>query len=114
MKFLAKWLVNGVIVVLLLMYYADVSFIGAAATATALSLIGYLIGDRFILRYTNNAVATICDAVLAYVVLWATATAWNWPLSYGEITVITAILTLAEWFIHRYVYHLDFAVPVKE
>ncbi|XID94588.1 DUF2512 family protein [Paenibacillaceae bacterium WGS1546] len=104
MKFVLKWLINGAIVVLLLMYYADVSFIGAAATATVLSLLAYFIGDQFILRSTNNIVATISDAVLAFVFLWLVAYAWNWPLSMGEILVITAMLGVAEWFIHRYVF----------
>ena len=108
MKFLLKWLLNGAIVTLLLMFYADVSFIGAAATATALTLLAYFIGDQFILRSTNNFVATVSDAVLAFVFLWLSAYVWSWTLSIGEILVITALLGIAEWFIHRYVFQTKF------
>lgn len=102
-KFIIKWLVNGIIVVSLLMYYANVSFIEATIVATALTVIAYLIGDQFILRLTNNFVATISDAVLAFLILWFAADAMDWDLGTGEILVITAILGVAEWFIHRYI-----------
>ncbi|WP_211237868.1 hypothetical protein [Cohnella panacarvi] len=41
-----KWLVNGAIVVNLLVFYADVSFINAAITATALTIIAYFIATN--------------------------------------------------------------------
>lgn len=110
MKFVFKWLLNGVIVVTLLMMYADASFVNAAITATALTIIAYLIGDLWILRATNNTIATLADAVLAYVLLWAAAEAMNWPLSAGENLIITAILGIAEWVFHRYVLHTKLAV----
>ncbi|MFC4601664.1 DUF2512 family protein [Cohnella hongkongensis] len=105
-----KWLLNGVIVVTLLMYYADVSFFSAAVTATVLTLIAYFVGDQMILRATNNTIATLSDAVLAFVVLWGIAYLMNWPLSAGEALVITAILGIAEWFLHRHLFRPSFAV----
>ncbi|WP_372637678.1 DUF2512 family protein [Cohnella sp.] len=110
MKFVLKWLLNGVIVVTMLMYYAEVSFINAALTATVLTLIAYFVGDQMILRATNNAVATISDAVLAFAVLWGAAYMMDWPLSFGEALIITAILGIAEWFLHRYVFRSNLAV----
>lgn len=110
MKFIMKWLLNGVIVVCLLMMYADVSFIHAAITATALTLIAYVIGDQLILRATNNAFATITDAVLAYLLLWVAADSMNWDLSTGETLVIVAILGIAEWVLHRYVFNSRLSV----
>lgn len=110
MKFILKWLINGVIVVTLLMYYADVPFIDAAITATVLTLIAYFVGDQLILRASNNAVATLCDAVLAYVILWLAASEMDWNLNMGEIFVITAILGIAEWVIHRYIFRAGLAV----
>lgn len=103
MKFVLKWLLNGVIVVTLLMFYADVSLINAAITATALTLIAYLLGDQMILRATNNTVATLADAALAFMLLWIAAVVMDWNLSAGEILVITALLGVAEWAFHRYV-----------
>ncbi|MFD0669875.1 DUF2512 family protein [Cohnella sp. GCM10027633] len=69
MKFVFKWLLNGVIVVTMLMMYADVSFTEAAITATVLTIIAYVLGDQLILRATNNTIATLCDAVLAFLLL---------------------------------------------
>ncbi len=108
MKFVLKWLVNGAIVVSLLMYFADVSFLNALVTATVLTLIAYFVGDQLVLRTTNNAVATVSDAVLAYVILWFAADQMNWDLSSGEILAIAIVLGIAEWFIHRYVLQSGF------
>ncbi|WP_219836605.1 DUF2512 family protein [Paenibacillus sp. R14(2021)] len=113
MKFILKWLVNGVIVVSLLMYYADVSFWNAAITATALTLIAYFVGDQLILRSTNNMVATLADFVLAYLILWFAADQMDWDLNGGEILVIAVILGIAEWFIHRYVFQEELSVRAK-
>ena len=110
MKFILKWIVNGAIVGSLLIYYANVTFIMAAMTATALTLVAYFVGDQLILRSTNNTIATIADAVLAYLLLWGAAYLMNWDLSAGEILVITLILGVAEWFIHRYVFQAKLSV----
>lgn len=110
MKFVLKWIVNGAIVGSLLMYYANVGFMMAAITATVLTLIAYFAGDQLILRYSNNAVATVADAVMAYAILWLASYSMNWDLSAGEILVITLILGIAEWFIHRYVFQTKLSV----
>lgn len=104
MKFVLKWLVNGVIVTTLLMYYSNASFLGAATTATLLTIIAYILGDQIILRSTNNGIATVSDAILAYLVLWIAASAMNWTISPGEILIIALITGVAEFFIHRYVF----------
>lgn len=110
MKFLMKWLLNGVIVVTLLMMYADVTFLTAAITATGLTIIAYILGDQLVLRATNNTIATLADAVLAFILLWIAAETLDWSLSVGEILVITAILGIAEWVLHRYVFPSRLAV----
>ncbi|WP_219640906.1 DUF2512 family protein [Cohnella sp. CFH 77786] len=105
MKFLVKWLLNGAIVSLLLLYYAEIPLLTGIAAATVLTVVAYFLGDQLILRSTNNAIATFADAVLAIVYLWAAAYWMNWNLNLGEILVITAILGIAEWFLHRYVFN---------
>ncbi|MFD1952956.1 DUF2512 family protein [Paenibacillus thailandensis] len=104
MRFILKWLVNGVIVVSLLMFYADATFWSAAITATVLSVVAYFVGDLFILRATNNTVATIADAVLAFAGLWIAAYMMNWPLDATEILFATVLLGAAEWLFHRYLF----------
>lgn len=112
MKFILKWLVNGAVVSLMLMYYADVPFITSVITATALTIIAYFVGDQLILRATNNAVATFADAMLAFMVLWIAAYAMDWNLSLGEILIISVILAIAEWVIHRYIFRAGSIKPV--
>lgn len=104
MKFVLKWILNGVIVVLLLMYYTNINFLNACITATALTLVAYFVGDQLILRATNNTIATLCDFVLAYGVLWMAADSMRLDLGTGEILIISFVLAVAEWVLHRYVF----------
>ncbi|MEK0316669.1 DUF2512 family protein [Cohnella sp. 56] len=110
MKFVLKWLLNGVIAVTLLMYYSNASFIGAASTATILTIVAYMLGDRIILRFTNNFIATVSDIILAYLVLWVAASTMNWTISPGELLIVSLITGIAEFFIHRYVFHAKLSV----
>lgn len=105
MKFLLKWIINGVIVITLLMLTGDnISFWSAAVTATILTIIAYVLGDLMILRMTNNIIATLCDALLAFIVLWAAAGFMDWEITAGQVTFTAIVLGFAEWFIHRYIF----------
>jgi hypothetical protein len=101
-NFLWKWLLNGAIVVLLMMWFADVNFWTAAVTATVLTVIAYFIGDQMILRMSNNIVATIMDAVLALVYFLIVEYMFDFGLNFGEMVTISIVLGIAEWFFHRY------------
>ncbi|WP_052476074.1 DUF2512 family protein [Cohnella kolymensis] len=104
MKFVLKWLINGVIVSSLLVFYTDIDYITAAFIASVLSVIEYFIGDQLLLRATNNTVATIADGVGALLFLGVVADSMNLELSFGESLVIAAILAISEWIIHRYIF----------
>lgn len=114
MKFVLKWIANGLVVVLLLMYFADVSFWSAFVTATVLTIIAYILGDQLILRKTNNIIATLSDAVLAFVVLWAAAVWMGWDLSISEAIIMSVVLGIVEWFIHRYVFNYEAKLATGE
>jgi hypothetical protein len=107
MKFVMKWILDGAVVVLLLIYFADVPFIEAAITATALTIIAYAVGDQIILRSTNNAVATFSDGVLGFFILWIAAYSLRWDINIGQIFIIAVILAIAEWVVHRYILRPD-------
>lgn len=111
MKFVLKWIVNGAIVVALLMYYSNVTVWNAVILATLLTIAAYFIGDQFILRTTNNLVATVVDFILAYGVLWLAADQMDWDLNHTEILTISVIIGIAEWFLHRYVFQTEFKAP---
>jgi hypothetical protein len=102
MKFITKLLINGVIVIPLMIWFSHVTFLQAACTSVVLSVIAYFVGDQFILRQSNNTVATIADAVLSFLYLWLVAYVMNWDLSLMEIFVISVILGVAEAVFHRF------------
>ncbi|WP_110945222.1 DUF2512 family protein [Paenibacillus phocaensis] len=101
-KFLVKLLGNGIILIAMLMILSNASFISALLTALALSILAYLFGDLFVLPRTNNLIATLVDALLVFVFLWAIAANANWTLSVGEILVITLVMGVFEWFLHSW------------
>ncbi|QHZ50329.1 DUF2512 family protein [Paenibacillus larvae] len=101
-KFLIKVLLNGIVVIPLLMWYTEATFVGAATAAVILSVIAYLIGDQIVLRYTNNTVATIVDAVVALFYLWLVARYANWSLSVGELLTVVIVLGVVEIGFHRF------------
>lgn len=107
MKFIIKLIVNGIVVVPLLMWFSQATFFQAVSTAVVLCIIAFLIGDQWILRTSNNTVATIADAVLALVFLWLVAAFMNWDLSFTEILVISLVLGVVEAIFHRFLGHDD-------
>jgi hypothetical protein len=115
LKFVMKWILDGAVVALLLIYFSDVTFIEAAIAATALTIITYGVGDQVILRSTNNAVAALADGVLGFFILWIAAYSMNWDISLGQIWIIAVILAIAEWVVHRYIFQPDSLTvePVK-
>jgi hypothetical protein len=103
MKFLFKWGLNGIIVTLLLAWYADVTYLTAFIAASLLTVIAFLVGDMVLLPNTNNTVATVSDFVMAAVYLGVIRYFYDWNLSFGEIFIISALVAWAEWLYHRYI-----------
>ncbi|MCR2804092.1 YndM family protein [Paenibacillus soyae] len=110
LKFLLKYIVNGAIVAVLLLYYTEISFWSAVLTATGLTVLAYLIGDQIILRATNNWFATACDIGLAAGYLGILSYFYDWELSLGETLFIAALIGVAEWFLHRHVFREELQV----
>jgi len=92
---------NGIIVIPLLMWFTEATFLGALLAAVVLCAIAYLVGDQIILRMSNNSIATIADAVLTFVYLWIVSTLADWSLSFTELLVITAAVAVVEIIFHR-------------
>jgi len=106
-KLVTKLIVNSVVLVPLLWYLAGASFLGSLVTSLGLAVIAYIIGDQLILRRSNNLIATIADAGLAFVYLWMVRNFTDWPLSFTEILTIVAALGIVEWFFHAYLQRQD-------
>jgi hypothetical protein len=107
MKFVFKMVLNGFILAVLLFWYADVSFASAVLASLIFMAAAWLIGDRLILRASNNTVATIADAVMVYLYQWFLAAYWNWDLDMGEMFITALFVAAAEWVFHRTVLSVD-------
>ncbi|MBN2983660.1 MULTISPECIES: DUF2512 family protein [Cohnella] len=103
MKFLMKWVLNGIIVTLLLYYYSNVGLWTALVAATGLTVISWFVGDQLILRNTNNTLASLMDGVLTAVYLGLLSYLFDWRLTVGAIALISILIAVAEWVFHRFV-----------
>jgi hypothetical protein len=93
-------MLNGIIAVPLVLWLSNAGFVEAAVAAVILSVIAYILGDRFILPATNNTVATIADFGLAYVYFWVVSSFLFWDLSLGEVFWIALGVAVVELWFH--------------
>ncbi|GLI04679.1 hypothetical protein YDYSG_07090 [Paenibacillus tyrfis] len=102
MKILFKLLLNGAIAVTILLWLTKATFWEATIASVVLSVIAYLVGDQYVLRISNNTVATLVDAVLAFVYFWVVASLLKWDLSIGGLIFLTLFLGVGEAVYHRF------------
>jgi hypothetical protein len=100
MNIVIKLLLNGFVLVPLLLWFTDATWIGAVLTSVIFSGIAYLIGDGFVLRAANNTIATAADGVTALIYLWAVAYFAGWGLSFNELIVTVLALAVVEAIFH--------------
>ncbi|WP_426449821.1 DUF2512 family protein [Paenibacillus sp. S-38] len=96
-----KILINGLITVHFLVIFAGASFSGAVVSSVILSLIAYVIGDRLILKITNNVVATALDLGLASLFFILVSGVTIGELSMVELLTLVAGLGVLEYYFHR-------------
>jgi len=95
-----KLVMNAVLIPLL--YLQTSASVTQMISSTVLfSLIAFVIGDQWILRGSNNAVATIADAAMAGLYFWMVSRFFNWGLSNGELFVLVVLLGAVEAMYHR-------------
>lgn len=104
-----KFIMIAVILEIILMFGSTLNFNEILAISLTVTVIAYIIGDLIILSMTNNTVATICDGILAFVVIYL----FNYVYSYKYIpvssTLVAAVvLGIGEWFFHKYMAHKVF------
>jgi hypothetical protein len=107
MKHLAAILTKFVIVAIILevvyKLMTNLSFGKILMIALAVTAISYLIGDLLILAISNNTIATLSDAVLAFVTIYL----FDYVATFGSITITNALIAavvigIGEWFFHKY------------
>ncbi|MFP7477537.1 YndM family protein [Terribacillus saccharophilus] len=95
----------------------DAEFSDTLIMSVVLTIAAYVIGDLLILSragdrskpdgdYTKrNAIATVSDAILTFIVLWALGEALLNPDDNVVMAslISTVVIGIGEWFFHRYV-----------
>ena len=100
---LIKYVMVAIILEIVFMFMASLSFWKILLIAAAVTVIAYFICDVLILSKTNNITATICDAVLSFIIIYA----FYFTSTFGSITFLNAIVSaiiiaIGDWFFHKY------------
>ncbi|MGK0531765.1 DUF2512 family protein [Bacillus sp. 'calajunan'] len=101
--FAIKFISNFILFSIILGLFFDMAFRNIFLITLVLCVVAYLIGDLLILPRTNNAIATIVDFGLAFVVIWLMSE----NLTYGDVELIMPLtaaigVALFEYMFHRY------------
>jgi hypothetical protein len=102
LKFLAKLVMTGAVISLLLYWYANITVTNSVVVSLLFAIVSWIVGDQLILRYSNNAAATTADVLMSVAYLWIVGAVLNLNLNFGEIVLISAIVGISEWLFHRY------------
>lgn len=98
MKFIAAVVVLGIIDAL----GYDLGASDILGISAVLAIVSYVVGDLFILRVTNNTVATIADFALAFVILYLMIDNMTIEDDVFSASLIGSIaITAVEIFFHR-------------
>ncbi len=99
-----KFVIIGVISVIILPMFARITSGQALITALVLTLVAYFAGDIGILPRYGNVTATVANVIIAAVVIGVA----DWGIN-GIITLnvtgwvlVLALIAIGEWFFHRY------------
>lgn len=107
-----KFLMIAVVLLIILTLFFDVPFMDTIWISLALTIIAYVMGDLMIFRKAGdrsdqnkrNAIATVSDIVVAFLVIWLLGDA----LTGNNVDIITPAIISAivigggEWFFHKY------------
>ena len=100
---LFKYVIVLVLLEILLSLTTPLTIYQIAVVSVAVTLVSYLIGDLLILGVSNNAVATVCDAVLAFLTIYSFNYWSTYPFITTEAGVVSAVvLAVGEVFFHKY------------
>lgn len=104
MAIILKFIVVLVLLEIILSLMTALSVAQILVISAVVTIISYVIGDLLILAVSSNTVATLSDAVLAFLSIWL----FNYVPYYGGITVGDAVvcavvLGVVEIFFHKYV-----------
>ncbi|SHI10183.1 Protein of unknown function [Sporobacter termitidis DSM 10068] len=100
---LFKFIMVFILLEIMLGLLTALSFGQALVVSIAVTAVSYLIGDLLVLAFSNNIVATLCDAVLSFLTIYL----FNYWSNYPTISAVNAVicalvLAIGEIFFHRF------------
>ena len=107
-----KFLMIAVVLLIVLTLFFGISWVDTLWISLVLTLVAYVMGDLMIFRKAGdrseqnkrNAIATVSDIVVAFLVIWLMAEALDVT---NDNLIIAAIISAiivggGEWFFHKY------------
>jgi hypothetical protein len=94
-------MMNSAVLIPLLYWLTDASVTQIVVSSVLLAVIAFFVGDQWILRRSNNTVATIADIGLSGMFLWGVADWYNWSFSLTELVITVAVLAIVEAMFHH-------------
>lgn len=99
-----KYAMTAIILELSLGSLTALIFGDVLVISLAVTIIAYIIGDLLILPATSNIVATLADAVLAFITIFAFNYYYGYAIiSYSDAIISAVALGVGEWLFHSYV-----------
>ncbi|RFU70405.1 DUF2512 family protein [Peribacillus saganii] len=93
--------VLSVLAIILALFYAH-SFGSVLSISIFLTIIGFIVGDLYVLPKTSNITATIIDFGLAFMVIWITSRAAGYQGKAVEASFFSAIaVSIVEYLFHK-------------
>lgn len=110
-----KFAMITAILLIVMTWIFDISFVDTLLISLALTALAYMMGDLLIFlnagkpadQDTRNAIATISDFILAFLVIWFVGQLLTGDMAQLVTPALTSalIITGGEWFFHKYMDH---------
>lgn len=108
-----KFVMITAVLLIVLTWAFDVSFVDTLLISLALTAVSYVMGDLLIFlnagkpsdQTTRNSIATFCDFVVAFLVIWFVGQLLTGDMAQlvTPALVSALVITIGEWFFHKYV-----------
>lgn len=111
--FIVKFVMIAAVLLIILTWAFDVSFVDTLLISLALTAVTYVMGDLLIFLHagkpqdqmTRNTIATLVDFVTAFLLIWLIGQILTGTMEEMIVPALVSALVLSagEWFYHKYV-----------
>lgn len=111
--FILKFVMIAAVLLIILTWAFDVSFVDTLLISLALTAVSYVMGDLLIFLHagkpqdqtTRNTIATVVDFVTAFLLIWLIGQILTGTMEemIAPALISALVLSAGEWFYHKYV-----------